>query len=113
MYRNPIEEWYWESGLGYWVIIGFVVLASLFLSVVGHQFYFLRHDLSRRRRLFLGASCVILAVLLAHIFVILTLPASLPLNLSDAGHWSEHNRSRRDAIIEVAQTTQKIVDTKN
>lgn len=36
-YRNPIEEWLWESGVAYWLILGFsalvlTTLAGLYLS---------------------------------------------------------------------------------
>ena len=31
MYRNPLEEWWWESGLAYWAI---VILACLVLGTV-------------------------------------------------------------------------------
>jgi hypothetical protein len=32
-YRNPIEEWFWESGVAYWIILG---LCALVVTVAGY-----------------------------------------------------------------------------
>jgi len=32
-YRNPIEEWLWESGVAYWIILG---LCALVVTVAGY-----------------------------------------------------------------------------
>ena len=34
-YRNPIEEWLWESGVAYWLILGFASLVATALLYTG------------------------------------------------------------------------------
>lgn len=34
MYRNPVEEWLWESGVAYWLILGAIALTILIFTCV-------------------------------------------------------------------------------
>lgn len=34
MYRNPIEEWWWESGVGFWAILVLAAIVIVALIVL-------------------------------------------------------------------------------
>lgn len=51
MYRNPLEEWWWESGVGYWVIliVGGGIAGLLLFLVFGSMVCSLWEKLKNRK----------------------------------------------------------------
>lgn len=51
VYTSPIWQWYWESGLGYWVIIGLaaLVVGSLVFWAATEAWIWLRGKLGGRK----------------------------------------------------------------
>lgn len=50
-YRNPLEQWWWESGLAYWGIaacVGFVAIIVLLWLMIGALDWYSRRKTRRR-----------------------------------------------------------------